>query len=259
MVALGARTRTIPQRWPTVIVLVRVGSSDVRFHAISRRLVAMTPLEVVVFAHGMANFGHNRGVKSAQESLLRDRLDSRHELLGIFDDSGNYAFRSVLSPELLRGDVLRALRGTYDIRDVIIVPRSLCLVALRELEQIARGRYGSSFNEADYAVHLDSKRWRLGLVFIDAGSPVGSETLNQLCQHEDQTLRVLSARCGVVGVLKYDQGPKRIPWGAPALSVAKVLERANYGPIATGRSARTVRGILRSFLGPVVVPSGAGE
>lgn len=50
-------------------------------------------MELVAFAHGMANFAHNRGTKDEQGALIREELSGPScEFLGAFDDSGNFAF-----------------------------------------------------------------------------------------------------------------------------------------------------------------------
>lgn len=203
----------------------------------------MTPpsVEVVVFVHGMANFAHNRGTKADQEYLLRDRLDQRHDLRGVFDDSGNYAFATTLGSEALRTGVLAALRSRYDVAGAIVVPRAAASAGLDDLERIALDSYGSRFRSADYAVSLDSGRWRLGLVFMDSGSSLEPGAANQLRQQHDDHLKVLSVRDMMVGVLKYDQG-KRIPWGVPAGFVERMLRDSHQALLASGRSARTVRG-----------------
>ncbi len=65
--------------------------------------------EFVAFAHGMGNFSHNRGTTQAQASLLRGALGDRHELLGVFDDSGNFAVASAAGPLAVRTDLLAGL------------------------------------------------------------------------------------------------------------------------------------------------------
>ena len=157
-----------------------------------------------------------------------------------------YAFATTLGSESLRADVLTALRSRYDVSGVIVVPRAACAAGLDELERIALGRYGSRFRSADYAVSLGSGRWRLGLVFMDSGSSLEPEAANRLRHQHDDHLEVLSVHDLMVGVLKYDQG-KRIPWGAPAGFVGRMLSDSRQALLATGRSARTVRGALRLF------------
>jgi hypothetical protein len=53
--------------------------------------------ELIVFAHGMANFSHLRVKKKDQETLIRKHL-GRHSFCGAFDDSGNLAFLTPHGP-----------------------------------------------------------------------------------------------------------------------------------------------------------------
>ena len=200
--------------------------------------------EAIVFVHGMANFAHNRGTKADQERLLRDRLDQRHGLRGVFDDSGNYAFLTVLGLSALRTGVLTALRSKYEVAGAVVVPRATCAAGLKTLEQIAVDRYGSRFRNTDYAVTLASGLWRLGLVFMDSRSGIEPRASMRLRQHHDARLAILTVHDLMVGVLKYDEG-KRIPWGVPAGFIERALSDTDHALLATGRSARTVRGTLR--------------
>jgi len=194
----------------------------------------------------MANFAHNRRTKADQERLLRERLDSQHDFRGAFDDSGNFAFASRLGQESLRADVLAALRTEFKVKWVMVVARTTCTVALQELERIAFDSYGSRFLPANYAVNLHSRRWRLGLVFVNAVAPLEREASSRLRRIREDDLKVLNVRDLMVGVLKYDQG-RRIPWGVPAGYVERALGASRRESLATGRSAKTVRGALGLF------------
>ncbi len=220
------------------------------------------PLDLVVFAHGMANFRYNLGTKAEQERLLGECIDRRHGFLGAFEDSGNYAFVSCLGVGALRQAVLSALNTKYDVADVVVVARSSCAAALLEVEHAAGERHHDDFDRSDYSVRQPSGLWRLGLVLVGVSSVLDEETWIRILAFEHERVRFLSSRAGVIGVLKYDQG-KRIPWGEPAGVVAdgltKLLGGQVSGLVATGRSARTVRGVLRLFEhsdeGPVRPPA----
>ncbi len=128
--------------------------------------------ELVVFAHGMANFGHNRGTKAEQERLLGSRVDPRHGFLGAFDDSGNYAFISSLGADSVREGVLAALNAKFDVTGVVVVSRASCVAVLEEVERGARERHGRRFDDAAYSVREPSGLWRLGFVFTDCDEQV---------------------------------------------------------------------------------------
>ena len=129
-------------------------------------------VRLVVFARGMASFGHNRGTKADQERLLSHRVDPRHGFLGAFDDSGNYAFASSLGIESAREAVLTALNTKYAIGGVVVVDRPSLAAALEDVERRARELYGKRFDDSDYSVREPSGLWRLGLVFTDADVPI---------------------------------------------------------------------------------------
>ncbi|MFQ5828276.1 MAG: hypothetical protein ACE5JD_03855 [Candidatus Methylomirabilia bacterium] len=205
--------------------------------------------ELIAFAHGMGNFAHNRGTKEEQERLIRDHPDAGHRFLGAFDDSGNFAFATSRDMEELQADVLAALNVKYEVEGVVIIAREGAARALATLEGIARSRYGSKFRLRDYAVSKECKRWRLGFVFIDQEAGLSSVSIDELESLSNEDVEVLSVHEGIVGVLKFDQG-KRIPWGEPAGTVAGLLGRMTPRLLATGRSARTVRGVLRKFPQP---------
>jgi hypothetical protein len=157
-----------------------------------------SPDELVVFAHGMGNFGHNRGTKVEQERLLESRVDVRHSFLGVFDDSGNYAFISCLGADSVREDVLVALNEKYDVSGVVVVDRASCSAALEEVERVARKRYGRFFEGSDYSVHKPSGLWRVGLVFTDCSLPIDDVIWRQAEGIAHDRLRVLTTGNGIV-------------------------------------------------------------
>ncbi len=79
------------------------------------------------------------------------------------------------------------------------------------------------------------------MVFVqdpDGGS--GKPDLGSMSRTPTESVKVLTVASGIFGVLKHDPLRPRIPWGVPA----KVIADAT-GLLATARSARTVRGLLR--------------
>jgi hypothetical protein len=208
-----------------------------------------SPSETIVFVHGMANFATNRGTKLEQEQLLRDGLPCDYGFLGAYDDSGNYAFRGAATEVALIPAVLGALRKRYTTQGAIALSRASAASALLALEIEAQRRFSSALRLRDYAVLIDGRHWRLGLVLLDPSSIQGTPSTG-LLSVEDAALRVLTLSTASVGVLKYDEEP-RIPWGQPAGQIARLICAAKPA-FATGRSARTVRGILRRFRPPPV-------
>jgi hypothetical protein len=203
--------------------------------------------ELVVFAHGMANFAHNRDTKAAQEDLIRAALADRHQFLGTFEDSGNFAFVTAAVRHQLETDVMRALNTRYRVQGVVTVERARLADELAALEELAKAKYGEQFRTSDYGVETRSGRWRLGLVFIKSGGATDADRGGEGLRHEglkDGQVEVLRAHGGIVGVLKFDPKRPRIPWGVPARIVSDTMNAT----IATARSARTVRGVLRKYL-----------
>lgn len=198
-----------------------------------------SPNEIGVFVHGMANFATNRGTKVEQERLPKDRLPQDCGFLGAYDDSGNYAFRGAVTGDALTACLLAALRERYTTRGAIALSRASSALALLALETEARRRFGSALDLRDYSVVVDSRRWRLGFVLLEPSGVTGAFS-NPLLSVEDAALRVLTISTVGVGILKYDEGP-RIPWGEPAGHIARLI-CTSAPPLATGRSARTVRG-----------------
>ena len=101
--------------------------------------------ELIVFAHGMANFAHKRGTKEDQERLIRTQPSARHKFLGAFDDSGNFAFVTLGDSGDLQAKVLAALKRQYEVKGVVVIERARADQALAALERIARVRYGDNF------------------------------------------------------------------------------------------------------------------
>jgi hypothetical protein len=206
--------------------------------------------DLMAFVHGMANFAHNRGTTAEQENLVRRDISLRDGFLGAFDDSGNYAFIGMFDASSVQRAVLAALSVRYRVKGVVVVGRSSCAGALEEVERAAIDRYGSCFDRSSYAVHDAAGCWRLGSVFVEAIWSAVKGVRARFLELETPRVRVLTARAGIIGVLKYDQG-KRIPWGYPADVIARFLTDAAGDkvpmPLCTGRSARTIRGALRLF------------
>lgn len=200
--------------------------------------------ELLVFVKDMADFERNRGTKVEQEQLIRERLGSDHTFFGAFDDSGNYAFAAAHGPDRLGHDVLAALGTRYHVREAVVVRRAEAAGALDGLERAAHECYGKAFSSKDYGVQRPTGRWRVGVVFVGPEIPLAQvEGLRVL---DTLTLTTLTVTPRVVGIAKLDSG-RRIPWGHPAGEVAKRLKAAVPGVVATGRSGRTVRGVLRLF------------
>lgn len=202
--------------------------------------------ELIAFARGMANFAHNRGTKKNQERLMRDQLSARHKFLGAFDDSGNFAFVTLRNSRELQADVLAALNLDYKVEGVVIINRAQAAEALAVLETIAKARYGDKFHARDYTVWKDGKRWRPGLVFMDQEARLDSAS-KDLHRVHDRHMEVLSVQGGIIGVLKFDPKKPRIPWGQPAGIVTRAVAGGTSRVVATGRSARMVRGVLSVF------------
>lgn len=203
--------------------------------------------ELIVFAHGMANFSRNRGSKKCQEQLIHNQVGARHTFLGAFDDSGNFAFVTPQSSSALQTDILTALRQKYCVKGVVVIDRANVTNALSDLENTARAKYGNGFQDWDYTVWKNDDRWKLGFVFLDMGTGLNLASTNRLHGFQNAHMEVLSVQGNIVGVLKLDPKTPRVPWGVPAKSVACVAAGGTSNLVATGRSARTVRGVLCAF------------
>ncbi len=203
--------------------------------------------ELIVFVHGMANFAHNRVSKKCQEQLVCAQIGARHKFIGAFDDSGNFAFVTPHSSSTLQADILAALRQRCDVKGAVVIDRTRVANALSDLENIARAKYGNRFQAWDYTVWKNSERWKLGFVFLDMGTGLNLASTSQLLGFQNTHMEVLSVQGNIVGVLKFDPEKPRVPWGVPASDVASVVAGGTSSLVATGRSARTIRGILRIF------------
>ena len=208
--------------------------------------------ELIVFVHGMVNFSHNRtaGIfreKEAQERLIYKQIGSRHNFLGAFDDSGNYAFRTMYPPVELKAEVLGTLSKEYRVKGAVVVERASAEEALASLDALCDQIYQEQFRARDNLVLKELMPWRLGVVFVQELYDVKVSFVKELADLEDEHLEILSVQHGIVGVLKLDPKKPRIPWGEPALTVEGVLAKSGANWLATGRSARTVRGVLRKF------------
>lgn len=208
--------------------------------------------ELIVFVHGMVNFSHNRtkkdvGEKDAQERLIRKEVCSRHNFLGAFDDSGNFAFLTEYDPVQLKLDVLAALNMEYKVKGAVVIERYRVEQVLRDVDKLCGQIYGEQFRAQDNLVWKDYQPWRLGMVFVQELYDKRSSYLEELVNFHDARVEILSLQDGFIGLLKLDPRKPRIPWGEPAQTVAGVLAGLGAEWLASGRSARTIRGVLRKF------------
>ena len=208
--------------------------------------------ELIVFAHGMVNFSHNRnerdlGEKEAQERLIRNQVGSHHSFLGAFDDSGNFAFRTEHDPARLKADILAVLNLEYKVKGAVVVERYRTKNVLGDVTKLCSQIYSEHFRTQDYLVVKDCQPWRLGMVFVEALYEKHISYVEELINFQDDRVEILSLQDGFVGLLKFDPAKPRIPWGEPAKTVEEILGSIGAKWLATGRSARTVRGVLRKF------------
>jgi hypothetical protein len=208
--------------------------------------------ELIVFAHGMVNFSHNRtekdlGEKEAQERLIRNQIGSHYSFLGAFDDSGNFAFRTEHSPARLKADVLAVLNLEYRVKGAVIVERCRTQKVLGDVTKLCSQMYSEQFDSRNYLAWKDLQPWRLGIVFVEELYEKHMSYVEELLNLQDEHVEILSLQDGFVGLLKFDPLKPRIPWGEPAKTVEGVLASLGAKWLATGRSARTVSGVLRKF------------
>lgn len=208
--------------------------------------------ELIVFVHGMANFSHNRtprgiGEKEAQERLIQEQLGSRHNFLGAFDDSGNFAFLTEHDPVQLKTDVLGVLNMEYKVKGAVIVERYRAAQIFGDVAKLCGQIYGKQFQARNYLVWKDNQPWRLGMVFVEELYEKRVRYVEELTNCQDARVEILSLQDGFIGLLKFDPKKPRIPWGVPAQIVEDVLAGLGAKWLATGRSARTIRGVLRKF------------
>lgn len=208
--------------------------------------------ELIMFVHGMVNFSHNRtkrsiGEKEAQERLIREDGGSHHNFLGAFDASGNFAFRTGHDPSRLRADILAILNREYEIKGAVVVERHRTQKVLGDVMQLCRQLYREHFRSQDFLVLKNGQRWRLGMVFVEELYERHIGYVEELINLRDDDVEILSLQDGLVGLLKFDPAKPRIPWGVPARAVEDTLASMGAKWLATGRSARTVRGVLRKF------------
>ncbi len=71
--------------------------------------------------------------------------------------------------------------------------------------------------------------------------------VEELINLRDDDVEILSLQDELVGLLKFDPTQPRIPWSVPARAIEDTLASIGAKWLATGRSARTVRGVLRKF------------
>ena len=206
--------------------------------------------ELIVFAHGIVNFSHNRterdvGEKEAQERLIRDQVGSQHSFLGAFDDSGNFAFRTEHDSARLKTDVLAVLNREYRVKGAVVVERYRTQKVLGDVTNLCNQIYSDHCGVQNYLVWKEYQPWRVGMVFV--GELYEKRSAIELINFQDDHVEILSLQDGFVGLLKFDPKKPRIPWGEPAKSVEATLASLGAKWLATGRSARTVRGVLRKF------------
>jgi hypothetical protein len=208
--------------------------------------------ELIVFVHGMVNFSHNRtkqdvAEKEAQERLIRDQVGSHHSFLGAFDDSGNFAFRTEYEPVRLKADVLAILNQEYKVKGAVVVERCRTQKVLRDVTKLCSQMYSKDGVSGNCLVWKDSQPWRLGMVFVEELYEKHISYIEELVNLQDDLIEILTLQDGFVGLLKFDPETPRIPWGEPAKTVEKILASLGAKWLATGRSARTVNGVLRKF------------
>jgi hypothetical protein len=207
--------------------------------------------DLVVFVHGMGTFETRRIKKNDQAELICKPL-GRHRFRGIFDDSGNFAFSTSHSPEKLQSDILEALKRHLEgkkqkpVKGLVVINRESLEKALSELKAIAANKYKKSFQERNYTVCKNGVRWRLGFVFLDMEKGSKCTFASQVYDLND-CMEVLSVQEDMIGMLKFNPKKPRIPWGVPSEKVASFLGKVKSNVVATGRSARTVCGVLRVF------------
>ena len=106
--------------------------------------------ELIVFAHGMVNFSHNRterdlGEKEAQERLIRKQVGFHHSFLGAFDDPGNFAFRTEHDPARLKVDILAVLNLEYKVKGAVVVERYRTKKVLGDVTKLCSQIYSEHF------------------------------------------------------------------------------------------------------------------
>ncbi len=203
--------------------------------------------EVIAFAHGMSNFGHNRGTMLEQEALLRNSLRGNYSMLRIHLATGNYAVRTCLPVSELKLGLHQGLNKNYRVKEIMVVDRVDLVEALAVFQAECRNRYPDGFSESDLKVGKEQTRRRLGLVFVQHLYDVRAKYLEGFLEIVDKRIKVLGLHAGIVGLLKFDPITPRIPWGAAASFVEKFLKSDGQSGLATARSAQTVRGVLRLF------------
>ena len=184
--------------------------------------------ELIVFAHGMVNFSHNRteqdlGEKEAQERLIRNQVGSHHSFLGAFDDSGNFAFRTEHSSARLKTDVLAVLNLEYRVKGAVVVERCRTQKVLGDVTKLCSQMYSEHFGSRNYLAWKESQPWRLGIVFVEELYEKHISYVKELLNLQDERVEILSLQDGFVGLLKFDPPKPRIPWGEPAKTVEGVL------------------------------------
>jgi hypothetical protein len=179
--------------------------------------------------------------------LIREEGGSHHDFLGAFDDSGNFAFRTEYGPARLKADILAILNLEYEVKGAVVVERHRTQKVLGGVTKLCSQIYSEQFRTQDYLVLKDCQPWRLGMVFVEELYEKHISYIEELINFRDDRVEILSLQDGFVGLLKFDPANPRIPWGVAAKTVEETLASIGAKWLATGRSARTVRGVLRKF------------
>jgi len=205
--------------------------------------------ELLVFVHGLSNFGHNRVTKKKQEELIEESLRGSDTQVKIYGTTGNYALVCPLADDQIRLRLLAGLNepGRYQVKEIVVVERKNTMLALDFFVAECRRKYTASFNSSDFGVGKGTDRRRMGLVFVQGLCDLDSTRLKLLSASLNGNIEVLGIHAGVVGVLIADPPEPRIPWGVAAAFVEKILKTSGESVLATARSAKTVRGSLNLF------------
>lgn len=179
--------------------------------------------------------------------MIQKQVGPHHSFLGAFDDSGNFAFRTKHGPTRLKTNVLAALNLEYNVKGAVIVEKCRTEKVLGDITNLCSQVYSNHFEARSYLVWKDCQPWRLGMVFVEELYEKRISYVEELLNFQDDRVEILSLQDGFVGLLKFDPLKPRIPWGEPAKTVEGVLASLGAKWLATGRSARTVRGVLGKF------------
>lgn len=163
---------------------------------------------------------------------------------------GNFAFLTEHNSMQLKTDVLAALNTAYEVKGAVVVERYRVEEAFEAVAKLCRQIYGEEFRPRSYLVRKDCQPWRLGMVLVQELYDKRISCVEEITNCHDARIEVLALHDGFIGLLKFDPKKPRVPWGEPAQTVEGILARRGDKWLATGRSARTIRGILRKFSCP---------